>query len=704
MSLLAEVLSSAEKVELEEINSKTNLVCKAVEDSKNKISTFLDNVYVRFSEFPKKNKSYSSDVNHLCNDIANLTNHINGITKKELTKSEHEMLGHVEALSRAKTALNLVGTLYTMHELLIDITELNSQKSFLACMKKIKEMGAFIHSLNPQESLPVLDEFKIMLVQEESVLLNVLSNTFYDCVVVESDDNKSIIKIKNEGDALQNTLAAFYFYKPVIAVLDSITRFLCNKIFTPVVTGSTKVTFDSVGDYQVLEIIIMDLEKKAPYDIVFDNLIQILNFLSAHFNVVLSKDFSTLNYMGKDLSENLYDLIIKGCLQYTIPTTQEGLENYKVVISATENLEKVLISSEMFVDNKTLSLSQYANNIEFLYINKKCENYLAQATVLMKKDLHDLTDVGTAENAESSLELKMGFSRCSVSRNIIELLQLLEKMLSEAITSSNICASRLFCTVEDICLKYIIFVPEHHKKLLQTIPQQIAVFYNNCIYIAHNLTEWTDTYLKKQCSDPCLSLSSYNDLGRQICEVASEMFTQYIDGQIKQIEEIMANANLNRRTLDNIDDTVEKYLRQCLRQQELLKTVWHKVLSYNIYNKSLGLILNSLCNFIVNTITKVEDISSDAAKGLVEMLKMVQTRGAKLFTDSKEVSLFVESWHRLTELIFVLNANLVDINDRWADGKGPLALQFKPEDLKQLIRALFQNTERRAALLAEIHN
>jgi centromere/kinetochore protein ZW10 len=49
-----------------------------------------------------------------------------------------------------------------------------------------------------------------------------------------------------------------------------------------------------------------------------------------------------------------------------------------------------------------------------------------------------------------------------------------------------------------------------------------------------------------------------------------------------------------------------------------------------------------------------------------------------------------------------LGATLRDIDDRWADGKGPLAHEFTPDEVKQLIRALFRNTERRSVILAKI--
>lgn len=52
--------------------------------------------------------------------------------------------------------------------------------------------------------------------------------------------------------------------------------------------------------------------------------------------------------------------------------------------------------------------------------------------------------------------------------------------------------------------------------------------------------------------------------------------------------------------------------------------------------------------------------------------------------------------------MFVLSSSLKDIENRWADGKGPLANELKAEQIKNLLKALFQNTDRRAALLKHI--
>ena len=50
----------------------------------------------------------------------------------------------------------------------------------------------------------------------------------------------------------------------------------------------------------------------------------------------------------------------------------------------------------------------------------------------------------------------------------------------------------------------------------------------------------------------------------------------------------------------------------------------------------------------------------------------------------------------------ILNANMREIEDCWTNGKGPLANEFKAEEIRRLVRALFQNTTKRAEMLARI--
>lgn len=62
----------------------------------------------------------------------------------------------------------------------------------------------------------------------------------------------------------------------------------------------------------------------------------------------------------------------------------------------------------------------------------------------------------------------------------------------------------------------------------------------------------------------------------------------------------------------------------------------------------------------------------------------------------------IHLWPKFEELRNLLGAGLRDIEGRWSSGKGPLALHFAADEVKQMIRALFQNTDFRAATLSRI--
>lgn len=66
------------------------------------------------------------------------------------------------------------------------------------------------------------------------------------------------------------------------------------------------------------------------------------------------------------------------------------------------------------------------------------------------------------------------------------------------------------------------------------------------------------------------------------------------------------------------------------------------------------------------------------------------------------MSIYVKHWVKLQQIKMILNASMAQIAEQWADGKGPLTLNFRAEDIRHLIRALFQNTDRRANVLASI--
>lgn len=109
----------------------------------------------------------------------------------------------------------------------------------------------------------------------------------------------------------------------------------------------------------------------------------------------------------------------------------------------------------------------------------------------------------------------------------------------------------------------------------------------------------------------------------------------------------------------------------------------------------------------MRNITRLEDISETDGQQFVLVIGKLENLGNELFpaNDSNRLPAlkYVESWIKMKELKFILNARLIEIGDRWASGKGPLAEEFTSEEMDHLVRALFQNTDMRSAVLATIN-
>lgn len=706
MSFLAEVISCAEKIEAETLIEKVGEVSLEVTTYKEEVNKFLNNIYIEFREGSEQDKLnvLLNETEKLTEDITNLKKIAEELTRKDVVQAAADLQQIKSQLYETDVALVVTTALISIHEACDTINVLQDQGSFADAVSELKRVQLFINDIPQEERVCVVDELIQNLKITEECLINKMNTIFFENVIMHVEKGLVTIKISANGGEIKEVLKAFALLSSCIDPLDQLTKFLWDNVFVNVVDNLVSVETLKDNNTNVLRVNIISEGKKSDYKVVFNNLSAVLGYLTANLDFKLNETLTALKYIGRDVRDNLSEIIIKHCLEYTIPNSKEGLEKYKKVIEDTESLQKELVQADIFADD-TKSIIEYANNIDILFINKKCSEYSNAAIALMKKDLHDMTEVGSVRDPKKLLVdvPENEFPRCSVSKSCIELLQLAENLLQQCATASDVCAGRLLCTAQNIFYKYGSVVQEHHQKLLETIPQQVALFYDNCQYMAHKIEKWNGEYTGKITanvrSDPVI----FKDQPLKLRTIGNDCFANCVKQMIDQIESTVKECGLERLQ-SGLEPTVEKGIRQCLRQQELLKTVWQKILPYSIYNRTLGTILNSLCGHLVRSVLKVEDIPSATAEQLVDIYKVVLTRGPKLFTDPREVGIFVPNWNRLGEVVFVLGASLADIDDRWADGKGPLALQFQPEDVRKLIRALFQNTDRRAVVLSKIRD
>ncbi|NWZ68053.1 ZW10 protein, partial [Acrocephalus arundinaceus] len=449
--------------------------------------------------------------------------------------------------------------------------------------------------------------------------------------------------------------------------------------------------------------------------------------------------------LGELIWEELSDFLIHNCLVNSIPTNSSKLEQYKEVIESTEEFEKALKRMQ-FLKEDTTALLKYACNVDSHFANKKCQDVIMAARNLMTSEIHntvkitpdssvallELPDPGSGDHlklhspssllhngtvnlgSESRLSpFTLCLPTCRISSSVQQLVELAYHTLLEATASTDLCCVQLFDCVRNIFQLFYEVVPTYHRENLQKLPQLAAIHHNNCMYIAHHLLTLGHQFRYRGTGVLCNGAATFVDLVPAFRRLGMECFLAQMRVQKGEILERLSSA----RNFSNMDDeenycAANKAIKQVLHQLRRLGKVWQDVLPVNVYCKAMGALLNTALAEIVTRIAALEDISAEDADRLYSLCRIMVQEGPQVFTPlleedknkkyQEEVPVYVHKWMTFKELMIILQANLQEIVDQWADGKGPLAEEFSAAEVKSLIRALFQNTERRAAALAKI--
>ncbi|KAF0873563.1 centromere/kinetochore protein zw10 homolog [Crocuta crocuta] len=561
---------------------------------------------------------------------------------------------------------------------------------------------------------------------------------------------------KTPGPPISSVLLAFSILGELQTKLKSFGQMLLKYILRPLAScPSLDAVVESQPHIIVIrfESVMTDLEHPSPSE-VFAKIRLVLEVFQKHLlDLPLDTDLEDekmteiilAELLGDVIWEDLSECLIKHCLVYSIPTNSSKLQQYEEIIQSTEEFENAL--KEMrFLKGDTTDLLKYARNINSHFANKKCQDVIVAARTLMTSEIHNtlkitpdskisVPDLPSPQKDDKSEVQKMSTTQynevvnlepentldrhsfslptCRISESVKQLMELAYQTLLEATTSSDQCAVQLFYSVRNIFHLFHDVVPTYHKENLQKLPQLAAIHHNNCMYIAHHLLTLGHQFRQRLAPVLCDGTATFVDLVPGFRRLGTECFLAQMRAQKGELLERLSSA----RNFSNVDDEENysaacKAVRQVLHQLKRLGIVWQDVLPVNIYCKAIGTLLNTAVSEIIGRITALEDISTEDGDRLYSLCKMVVDEGPQVFAplseESKnkkyqqEVPVYVPKWMPFKELMMMLQASLQEIGDRWADGKGPLAAAFSSTEVKALIRALFQNTERRAAALAKI--
>lgn len=759
-SFVAEVLATAGRVEKEDIIAKIVKLSKHVDELKVEVHDTLQKNYAEFYPNLSMALELRARVEKTSDEMELVANRVEKEIKSQLNVSAAEFQDLSSQLNVANHTLAILDHLVKMNDLLQTVESSLSGKEYTTTTESVEAIETLLSQVQgdlPENAIKVLTAINNRCLIQKQKLVFDLSEMWSEDVrwtlPKDGADQKTPVKVElmvASGNKVKKRLRRAFEPMWKLGVLPNKLRvfgqrFLRHMVAAIVVGGKVAVKVNTSNDQKPSVVITV---VKPGQDVSNVTLLSVLTSLTGVFTAISehllglelpgcdsSGTVPLMRKLGEIISVDCLDLIIQNCLSKTIPSSARELDSYGDVIMQTETFRDTLVSLQ-FISVENTTLMDYVNNVNVLFASKQCQDALEMARSLLVSDIHNMvlirhdTPLGQSNvkgfgrsgtkksvkmNANEPLSCNTKLSAntftlptCNISVSTQKLVQLAYDVLCEATTGTESSANQIY-TVRSMFELFCIVVPTFHKRELQNLPQVAALHHNNCMYLAHHLLTLGHQFQSQLPKPLTMASVTFVDLVPKLRRLGTECFMRCLQKQRDELIGCLKNARgFNGLSDNDTFDDAKRAINQLLHELQHLGRVW-TVLPPSVYYMSMGTLLNSAVTDIMSYITTLEDISADDASLLHTLLTTMAKRASNCFQppvgdpDGKpELFKHVAKWLKFKELMLVLNAGLHDIADRWADGKGPLAQEFTGAEVKQLVRALFQNTERRAAVLAKI--
>uniref|UniRef100_A0A672ZBM6 Centromere/kinetochore protein zw10 homolog n=1 Tax=Sphaeramia orbicularis TaxID=375764 RepID=A0A672ZBM6_9TELE len=763
-SFVTEVLASSGKLEKEDLSSKISKMSRKVEDTKDKVCDMMNKRYSDFLPSLQSSETLMGHVDEVSKEMEGLKNCIenevfscfNIVVAVPVSQFHNAMEEFNKALLEKKyvDAANLLEKVQrdSPQNLKLSVDSLKSSQLPL--------LSALSSELTVQRENLVYhlgDEWRRLVIwtlpssKEPAGLKSFLKVELKLSVSCSKDSEPRPLAL------LCNVLKAMAIQGELHNKIKLFSQVLLKNMLKPLVMypslSTTVIEQQEEGIVLALQCLEETHKERSTPAQVYSKLLLVLYTLHSHLlgTVLLPVSCSTCFWeksilswltlsmiLGELIWEDISQCIIHECLLYSIPTNSSQLEKYSTVIKETEEFEKSLKEME-YLQGDSTDLLKYARDVNCHFASKKCRDVIVAARTLMTSKMHNTVKITpdsrlclpklpasgldkkkenckeevTMENSKQLSAWSLCLPACRISESVQQLMELALSTLCEAVGSSTQCALQLFFTVRNIFQLFYDVVPTYHKENLLRFPHLAAIQHNNCMYLAHYLLTLGHHFRAHLPEPLCEGVATFVDMVPGFRKLGAQCFLAQLNVQRAELLERLSTAH----KFCNLDDgenyiAASKAVRQVIHQLKQLGTVWQEVLPVTIYCKAMGNLLNTAIAEIISKIMMLEDISSEDGEHLHTLCQTITEEGPLVFTPlaeenknekyQEEVSLYVKKWSMFKELVIVLRANLQEIVDRWADAKGPLAMEFTSSEVKSLIRALFQNTERRAVALTKI--
>lgn len=447
------------------------------------------------------NETILEEGKYLDGELAALKLNLNA-EEKSMYAANDEISKLVEELEEENLKLNFSLKLMKVDNLLGKIKNFNDTEKYAEANRTINMIQLLLNDPTDKiiRRLDMYKNLKQRLSNERNTMLTNLDRHFKELVQLKE---KSFLKIRSIS--INTTKDDLRLVDCANAIIESdydfkaFTDFFFANVFEPIINRAVSLEVDKneKGMHKMnlsysIEPITEDL--RPSYAVVFINIRQILFYL-LNMNVQLRNGEFFLAHIFQERRKELLELIFNKCLIHSIPKTFEE-KNQCTMHDDIMKLSKIFVELHFFSDlsdSEEPNLSDYTKKVDELFYEQFTKTIQASASDLLKRDLHDMILI--SEDTTISTNTPLTFPRSMVSKSTLEIVRLLEKVMRQAATcDDNIDKQKsLMIAVRAVLENYTFAVQLHHSKFMSKIPQQSALFYNNCMYLSNWVTNNSET-------------------------------------------------------------------------------------------------------------------------------------------------------------------------------------------------------------------
>lgn len=548
MSLLREVIDIVGENDIANARASLKKLLKQLKAFQSETRQYVEENYVDYASAQANNDVYLQQAEQLTAEVNDLIQNIENETKNDILSIAEDVQQYLCEIDELRIGLQVNKRILNINSLFMQLDESKNNNEFIHIRRLINELKEVIHDPEDEDVFKRLDCYKNIKVRwhiENELLLNTLQTRFDALVQLTEktfqNTKTATMKISKDDEMLKDILAMLFNSNFNI---QRICTFLMENIFEPIITKPVCLQYDELQSvlnlsFSLKPIVVQaeNLNLRPNYNVVFNHIRTVFNCLS-HLNITFSDDLCVFGIIANSIKENFCKLLINDCLTYAIPDTMDDM-NVSTLAKDIIEFHQFLCAMSILKETEATDqkLIEFSERVDVIFKKRFCLNIQKNAIQIMHRDLHDMQLVDEKQNDGD-------FPTCMVSKNTFELIELMENVLKEASESTRLATStngtidtyviddihdRLSSTIPMILERYISEIVNVHAKILQVLPQQTALFHNNCMYLAW----WFSKQSSASTSERNTSIIS------DLQELGAKQFALQIKAQRTQLLDIL---------------------------------------------------------------------------------------------------------------------------------------------------------------------